>query len=93
MKKCIILYTANYCAKIKNYFCVDDLVSKGVDVEFWDLGPITLNEHLANVETPGLIIRRVENKKEYEVLIKENTNAVFFYELCLVFVYCLQNVV
>lgn len=78
MKKCIILYTANYCAKIKNYFCVDDLVSKGVDVEFWDLGPITLNEHLANVETPGLIIRRVENKKEYEVLIKENTNAVFF---------------
>ena len=53
MKKCIILYTANYCSKIKNYFCVDDLVSKGVDVEFWDLGPITLNEHLANVETPG----------------------------------------
>lgn len=78
MKKCIILYTANYCAKIKNYFCVDDLVSKGVDVEFWDLGPITLNEHLANVETPGLIIRRVKNQKEYEVLIKENTNAVFF---------------
>lgn len=78
MKKCIILYTANYCAKINNYFCVDDLIRKGVDVEFWDLGPITLNEHLANVETSGLIIRRVKNKKEYEVLIRENTNAVFF---------------
>ena len=78
MKKCIILYTANYCAKIKNYFCVDDLVRNGVNVEFWDLGPITLNEHLADVESPGLIIRSVKNKKEYEVLIKENTNAVFF---------------
>lgn len=78
MKKCIILYTANYCAKIKNYFCVDDLILKGVDIEFWDLGAITLNEHLAEVESPGLVIRKIKDKEDYEHLVKVNNEAVFF---------------
>lgn len=78
MNKCIILYTANYCAKIKNYFCVDDLISKDVEVEFWDLGLITINEHLADEFSEGLMIRKIRDKKEYIAEVKKNREAVFF---------------
>lgn len=78
MKKCIILHTANYSSKIKNYFCVDELIKNGVDVEFWNVGPITVNEHLAEEFSQGLVVRTINNKQEYVELIKRNDDALYF---------------
>lgn len=78
MKKCIILYTANYCQKISNYFCVGDLLAKGVNVEFWNVGPITINEKLSEVYSPGLIIKTIIDKKTFEKNVEINKNEVFF---------------
>lgn len=78
MKKCIILHTANYSSKIKNYFCVDELIKNGVDVEFWNVGPITVNEHLAEEFSKGLIIHTINSIKELKAKIQINKEAYFF---------------
>ena len=78
MNKCIIIYTANYCSKIKDYFEVDNLLAEGVDIEFWDLGPITLNEKLSEVKSDGLIIKKIETFSDLRMNISINREAYYF---------------
>lgn len=75
--KIIILYTANYCDKIRSYFGVDSLIENNVKVEFWNLSKITVNESLFEVKSNGLIIREVRSIKEYYNLVKDNRNEIF----------------
>lgn len=72
-KKIIILYTANYCQKMKQQFGVDELV-KYFQIEFWNLANITVHEKLAPVETDGLLEITVDSFKQFENLVISNSN-------------------
>ncbi len=70
-KKLIILYTANYCNKMRNVFEVDALI-KEFNVEFWNLSKITAHENLAPAHTEGLKEINVESHSQFYKLVKEN---------------------
>jgi hypothetical protein len=64
--KLVIFYTANYCQKIKSYFGVDDLLARGLHVEFWDLSDLTAHEHLTPVFSPGLVLKKFSKFEDLE---------------------------
>ena len=69
-KKLIILYTANYCNKMRNVFDVETLV-KNHEVEFWNLSKITAHEKLAPAHTEGLKVIEVETHSQFRKLVKK----------------------
>ena len=55
--KYIVLYSSNFCARINDFFCLDEWITDGYDIEYWDLSRITCHEHLAEFSLEGLTIR------------------------------------
>lgn len=78
MEKCVILYNAKYCLKIEAFFCVPELHSRGIDVEYWDVGDITMRVNTAEIEdnTPKIIT--IKTISELENRINKNRNAFYF---------------
>lgn len=70
----IIFYTANYCQKIKNFFDVDELISSGLKIEFWDLSAITAHEKLKAVVSEGLIEKKIESVEDLNRNIEQHLN-------------------
>lgn len=71
-EKIIILHTANYSRKIQDFFCVDTLINNGMDVEFWNCGKITVDEHLCSVQSEGLLVVDIESISDFENKIKSS---------------------
>ena len=69
--KLIILHTANYSRKIRDFFGVDSLIKKGVDIEFWNCGKITVEEHLSPVHSEGLVLLNIESFSDFDSQIKK----------------------
>lgn len=69
--KYIVLYSSNFCARINDFFCLDEWITNGYDIEYWDLSRITCHEHLAEFSLEGLTIRVISSNKEYKELVKE----------------------
>lgn len=70
-QKLIILHTANYSRKIRDFFGVDSLLSKGLDVEYWNCGNITVEEHLSPVFSKGLLIIDITSLSQFDAEIKK----------------------
>lgn len=71
--KLIILHTANYSRKIRDFFSVDLLIEKGYDVEFWNCGGVTVKEHLSPVITEGLILVDVNSISDLDNYIRQRS--------------------
>ena len=70
----VILYTSNFCSRINDFFCIDEWVRNGYDVEYWDLSAFTCHEHLADYKVKGLTIRVIKNVSEFSKLVKKYQN-------------------
>lgn len=68
--KLVILHTANYSRKIRDFFGVDFLIEKGLDVEFWNCGKITVEEHLSPVYSDGLKLVDISSLSDFDKQIK-----------------------
>lgn len=69
--KFIFLYTSNFCERINDFYCIDQWVANGYDVEYWDLSAFTCHERLAEYTVDGLKVRKVENLVTFRMLVKE----------------------
>lgn len=77
--KFVIFYTSNYCQKIKSFFDVDELISSGINVEFWNLSDITAHEKLSSVSSEHLIEIKIKTYKELKTNIKRLRNEKCLY--------------
>ena len=77
--KFIILYTSNFCARISDFFCIEDWISNGYEVEYWDLSAFTCHEKLVDFSVKDLEIKKIKNLREFEHMIKacRHYNALF----------------
>ena len=73
-RKLVILYTANYCNKMRNVFDVETLI-KDYEIDFLNLSKITAHEELAPVYTDGLKEFNVENLFQFLKYVWENRKA------------------
>lgn len=69
--KFVFLYTSNFCARVNDFFCIDEWIAHGYDVEYWDLSAFTCHEHLAEFEVDGLTVKKIQSIKEFSILVKE----------------------
>ncbi len=69
--KFVFLYTSNFCERINDFYCIDQWVANGYDVEYWDLSSFTCHEHLAEYKVDGLVVKEVVDLKEFKCLVKE----------------------
>ena len=72
--KFIILYTSNFCARVNDFFCVDEWMVHGYDVEYWDLSAFTCHETLAEYKVDGLTIRKIKDISEFTKQVIEYKN-------------------
>lgn len=70
--KLIILHTANYSRKIRDFYGVDTLIKKGFDVEFWNCGRITVEERLSSIKSDGLTLVNINSLSELDNEIKNH---------------------
>lgn len=78
-EKLVILHTANYSRKIRDFFCVDTLIKKGLDVEFWNCGKITVEEHLSPVFSEGLLMVDIESIADFNNQISKHMDKKCLY--------------
>ncbi len=69
--KFIFLYTSNFCARVNDFFCIEEWIANGYDVEYWDLSAFTCHEHLAEFPMYSLVQKEVRSKREFEKLVKK----------------------
>lgn len=69
--KFIFLYISNFCARISDFFGIEEWVLNGYDVEYWDLSAFTCHEHLADYKVKGLTIRIIKDVSEFSSLVKD----------------------
>lgn len=74
----IVLYTANYNLKADYFFGISYLLEKDIKVEFWNLSEIHIKEKYPKIPLPkGLIERDIHSNREFDILIKQNSEALF----------------
>lgn len=84
--KFVFLYTSNFTARVKDFFCLSEWVANEYDVEYWDLSDITVHEKLVECNLDGLKIRKVKSIDDFQFYITECTQ---FHTLYLTWVnYC-----
>lgn len=69
--KFIFLYTSNFCARVNDFFCIEEWIAHGYDMEYWDLSAFTCHEHIADYKVDGLTIKKIQSIKEFSILVKE----------------------
>ena len=79
MKKFVIISWVNFEKRINDLFAVDQLLERGVEVEYWDVSNFTFYEHIVNDNTPkGLLCKTVYNKEEFGKLVSENSKETIY---------------
>lgn len=76
-RKCIILYIANYCEKIDSLLGVEHLLELNIDIEYWNISKLTVNQHLLPYESKGLKEIEVNTYTELKNLVCRNRQALF----------------
>lgn len=77
--KFVVLYTSNFCSRINDFYNIEEWVSHGYDIEYWDLSSFTCHEHLADYKVEGAKIVEVANLKEFDLLVEQcdSTSTLF----------------
>lgn len=75
----IIIATSELDKRINIQFSVDELVSKGIDVEFWNVSPITYNIHIDSKIIEGVRYFTFNSKKEFYEKVKEYDKSNYLY--------------
>lgn len=69
--KFIFLYTSNFTARVKDFFCLSEWVANNYDVEYWDLSDITVHEKLVDCNLDGLKIRKIKSIDDFQSCVRE----------------------
>ena len=85
--KLVIMQWQNFDKRNSDLFAISELLSKGVQVEYWDVSDISIPGYQVHPYEPpvGLVTRKVSAIKEYKKLILSNNNSKTAYLLHMTF--------